>query len=106
MDNKKTKYLVLDTKTDTIEYYILVSTKKDKVKYELTYSKFSEWNYPKDVILTILDDGDHMEINFESGKKDITNIGYDEAMDLTILLNFIRKNDRVFCPKYKIIKHK
>lgn len=102
----KKKYLILNKTNDEVEYYIFKSIKGDEIKYKLTYSKSEAWNNPEATILTIIDNGDNFNINFESGNNDISSLEYDDAISLALIMEFIKKKDRVLMPKYRTIKSK
>jgi hypothetical protein len=99
-------YLVLNPEKDTIEYTIFVPADKDI--YVLRRSSDTEWSehVRNEVVLTISvqrsyssDNG--YKIKWEKSSKSKV-IDYNQALELTILLNFINAVDK-HPLKYKII---
>lgn len=94
-------YLVLNPEKDNVEYTIFVPGDEDI--YVLRRSSDDCWSehVRDEVVLTILNSGNGYKIKWEEASKSKL-IDYSQAVELTILLNFINAVDRN-PSKYKII---
>ena len=94
-------YLVLNAEKDTVDYTIFVPGDEDI--YVLRRSSDTQWSehVRDEVVLTILNSGDGYKIKWEESSKSKL-IDYSQAVELTILLNFINAVDSN-PSKYKII---
>lgn len=94
-------YLVLNPEKDSVEYTIFVPGDEDI--YVLRRSSDTCWSehVRDEVVLTILNSGDGYKIKWEESSKSKL-IDYSQAVELTILLNFINATDK-YPFKYKII---
>lgn len=102
---KKNKYNVIIK--DNVEFKIKRKIKKESTVYTLKRSKSEIWStsVQGEHILTIEDDGNGMifkncNINLEEG------LNYGEFFELSLLLDFIKNEDKQLSEKYKIVKVK
>jgi hypothetical protein len=98
----KEKYSVIID--DSVDYTITVKEKKNKKSYTFKRSKSDTWlpHAKGETIFKLIDDGNGIDVDIK--ELEDSYIGYDLFMELTILFNFIRKNESGFQEKYKIIK--
>jgi hypothetical protein len=94
-------YLVLNAEKDTVDYTIFVPGDEDI--YVLRRSSDTQWSehVRDEVVLTILDSGNGFKVKWEEPVKN-KMLDYSQAVELTILLNFINAVDK-HPFKFKII---
>jgi hypothetical protein len=68
--------------------------------YSMYYSNAEHWTVPGEHILTITDDGDNIHLNPKLKK----TLDYGQFAELTVLLEFIHKKDRILMEEYTIYK--
>lgn len=97
------KYLVLNDKEE-VEYILLEAETPDgHPEYSLFRSNGAEWceDAKGTLITSVVDNGNELKFDHRYGK----NIGYDEFMELLILLRFIKAvDDLKSTDNYKIVK--
>lgn len=97
------KYLVLNDKEE-VEYMLLeAETPEGYPEFSLFRSNGAEWNDESKgtLVTSVINTGDQLKFDHRYGK----NIGYDEFLELLIILKFIKHIDDLSTnDSYKIVK--
>ena len=91
------------TAEDSPEYEITVQKNEHShtTQYELSYSPDqSAWARPGEVVLTIIDTGDNMEVKPKLKKI----LDYDRFAEFLILSSFIKSHDKGLMANYKVVE--
>lgn len=97
MENQKTFRVFAKNKH---EYDIIVEQTSRGTLYSMNYSSLSEWSFPGELIISVLDDGGDLHLSKKLGKK----LDYSELVEIKILFNFITSLDRQLTEKFEVIE--
>ncbi len=93
------KYAVITTKGSHDYDIEFIETEQSK-SYSIYYSNAEHWTFPGEHLITITDDGNDMHLNPKLKK----TIDYGKFVELSILIDFIRKHDSHLTEEYTIYK--
>ena len=91
-------YAILNSDKE-YEYDLTVEDTDAGTKYTLLRSNKSEWTNPEEEIISAVDTGNGIKLNQKVGSK----LDYSDLIEVSIVLNAIRKFDNNLAPDYLIV---
>lgn len=103
------KYFITEKKTGEVNYIVKVKKNSDDViEYRLFRSNSNMWTSESrnKKVITAIDTGNSIIIEKPDEDSRLVSgyYDFDEIDELNILLTVMKKHDKYFAPKYKIIK--